>query len=185
MTTTQSQIELRSANEFNLATSDGCIEQIVYGFNVAAAGYGIADNALVAYLQIEGNTPKTLILDLKFAGCPIADSTVRNRCSQLVKKGLLPKTSNAGRPAKAKVEESAEAITEAVIQVEPEQVGRVAELEHQLEELREDLKNVEEAAEQIADENVALHAEIERLKAEVGVVRSGSKGRKGQLNLFN
>ena len=111
----QASIELRSADEFNLATTDGCIEQIVYGFNVVNAGYGIADSALLAYLKIEGNTASTLIVDLKQAGCPIADSTVRNRCSQLVKKGLLPKTSNAGRPAKAKVEESTEAITEAVI----------------------------------------------------------------------
>ena len=200
--TIQSQLELRSVSEFDTTTTDGCIEQIVYGFNVVNAGYGIADSALVAYLQIEGNTATTLVLDLKAAGCPMAPSTIRNRCSQLVTKGLIEKTSHAGRPKKAKVEESTEAITEAVIDVDVlESTNDVDEtrkfrdlyfaeidvtaalksemLTHQVEniELKKAVKALEEeliGLRKIADKVAVLKAEAE----------SPISSRKAQLNCF-
>ena len=100
---------------YDLSLTRDCIGQIVYGHKVVQKGWGIADEALVAYLKIDGNSVKTLYFDLQEAGCDIAKQTLANRQSKLRKQGLLPESgTNAGRPAKA--------ITEPVIDVDPEVV---------------------------------------------------------------
>lgn len=72
-----------------LLTPSDCIKQIVEGYNIVQKGYGLADDAIVAYLQMEGCNVSTLHSDLQVAGCEISKKTLQNRQSMLRGQGKL------------------------------------------------------------------------------------------------
>ena len=76
--------------KLTLATPNDCINQIVEGYNIIQKGYGIANDAIAAYLQMDGCTIATLHQDLREAGCEISKKTLYNRQSQLRGQGKLP-----------------------------------------------------------------------------------------------
>lgn len=92
MTTTPQKQET-----FDLATADGCVGQIISAFNQVQRGYGLADEAMIAYLKIPGKSAVTLWEDLQAAGCPIALKTIRNRQSGFRGAGLLEAGRGGGR----------------------------------------------------------------------------------------
>jgi hypothetical protein len=73
-----------------LQTPQDCVTQIIEGYNTVQRGYGIADEAICAYLQMDGCSVATLHQDLRDAGCEITRKTLYNRQSLLRGKGLLP-----------------------------------------------------------------------------------------------
>lgn len=73
-----------------LSTPKDCINQIVEGYATIQMGYGLADEAMVAYLQMDGCTIQTLYDDLQKAGCDLAKKTLQNRQSILRGEGKLP-----------------------------------------------------------------------------------------------
>ena len=73
-----------------LLTPKDCINQIIEGYATVQRGYGLADEAMIAYLQMDGCTIQTLYDDLQKAGCDIAKKTLQNRQSILRGEGKLP-----------------------------------------------------------------------------------------------
>ena len=66
-----------------LTTPQDCINQIIEGYAAVKRGYGLADEAMIAYLQMEGCSIQTLFDDLRKAGCEISKKTLQNRQSIL------------------------------------------------------------------------------------------------------
>lgn len=73
-----------------LTTPEDCVKQILHGYETVQRGYGIADEAICAYLQMDGCSVQTLHRDLQEAGCEITIKTLYNRQSMLRGEGLLP-----------------------------------------------------------------------------------------------
>lgn len=91
---------------FDLSTADGCIQQIVSGYVKVQQGYGIADEAISAYLNLPGKTARTLWEDLQAAGCEMSLKTIQNRQSKLRQAGeLSPATKGRRSDIKAKDDE--------------------------------------------------------------------------------
>jgi hypothetical protein len=82
---------------FDLTTADGCIQQIASAMQTIKRGQSLSDEAMIAYLQMDGKTVKTLWADLQDANCCLALKTLQNRQSDLRRLGLLSAADAAHR----------------------------------------------------------------------------------------
>lgn len=96
-TNTINEIIEVSVETLDLTTPDGCIAQIVSGWNKVQQGYGLADDAIAAYLNLPGMTARSLFEDLQAAGCGMSLKTIRNRQTRLRLKGSVPEASKGRR----------------------------------------------------------------------------------------
>jgi hypothetical protein len=172
LTTTVEAELVEQARPYDLRTTDGCINTLVECFNGIQKMQRMSDEAMAAYLNIEGNTVQTLRLDLQEAGVKVAKQTLANRQSKLRKNGLLPEASgNAGRPVKTEDSvEEVEVITEPVISDEEEPpADEIASLQQALKKSKHfehqaflKRRMAEEHRDKLLAENCQLRNELEQ-----------------------
>lgn len=186
--------------EFDLTTTAGCIDQLVFAEQVTHMGYGIGDDAFVAYLKIEGNTVSTLFGDLKDRGCQIAKGTLSNRQSKLRKQGLLPAVEGKGGRPKAvdTVKEKEAGVNEVLTAIEAVDVEVVepddadeSPLGDRLAAVEEDLASAEAETKRVhglhlaaLDENANLKQQIEDLQRDARFAESGLRAARERGDLL-
>ena len=164
-----------ASTQYDLTTSAGCVAQLIRAYEMGREVQRLSDEALAAYLNIDGNSIDTLLDEFDAAGLDIERSklkkTFQNRQSILRGKGLVARPAGRGRRTDLEVPAREPQVIDVTPEPEPDDVlsdedkAAAAAIAAKFEKLND---RAVVLLPELAERNRELEAENAALKAQLG-----------------